>query len=103
MMSFITSPIDAAKIAVKPPTMATVFMAVSESSNTGKKRATRNTPAATIVAACISALTGVGPSMASGSQEWSGNCADFPTAPANIPRAIHIATPEVSTPPSTAA
>ena len=36
-------------------------------SNKGDKRATMKTPAVTIVAACISADTGVGPSMASGS------------------------------------
>ena len=46
--------------------------------------ATRYTPAATIVAACISALTGVGPSIASGSHTWNGNCADFPIAPMKI-------------------
>ena len=37
-------------------------------SNTGLMRATRNTPAVTMVAAWISALTGVGPSIASGNQ-----------------------------------
>ena len=36
------------------------------------------TPAVTMVAAWISALTGVGPSMASGSHTWSGICALFP-------------------------
>ena len=35
----------------------------------------------TIVAAWISAETGVGPSIASGSQVWSGSCADFANAP----------------------
>ena len=35
----------------------------------------------TIVAAWISAETGVGPSIASGSQVWSGTCADFANAP----------------------
>ena len=39
------------------------------------------TPAVTIVAAWISAETGVGPSIASGSQTCSGNWADLPTAP----------------------
>jgi hypothetical protein len=33
-----------------------------------------------MVAAWISALTGVGPSMASGSQTYSGICADLPVA-----------------------
>ena len=36
-----------------------------------------------MVAAWIKALTGVGPSIASGSQTCSGNCADLPTAPQN--------------------
>ena len=44
------------------------------------------TPAVTIVAAWISALTGVGPSIASGSQVWSGSCADLPIAPTNRSR-----------------
>ena len=37
----------------------------------------------TIVAAWISAETGVGPSIASGSQVCSKNCADLPIAPMN--------------------
>ena len=41
------------------------------------------TPAVTIVAAWINALTGVGPSMASGSHVYNGICADFPIAPTN--------------------
>ena len=36
-------------------------------------------PAATIVAAWMSAEAGVGPSIASGSQSWNGNCADLPS------------------------
>jgi hypothetical protein len=35
----------------------------------------------TIVAAWMSAETGVGPAMASGSQTYSGICADLPVAP----------------------
>ena len=45
------------------------------------RRATRYTPAVTIVAAWISAETGVGPAIASGSQTCSGICADLPQAP----------------------
>src|SRR6266404_611248 len=59
--------------------------------NNGYIRATRNTPAATMVAAWINALTGVGPSMASGNQTWSGNCPDLPTAPQKISSAIKVA------------
>ena len=36
-----------------------------------------------MVAAWISAETGVGPSIASGSHTCSGSCADLPTAPQN--------------------
>ena len=46
----------------------------------GKKKAILNkryTPAITMVAACISAETGVGPSIASGNQTCNGNCADL--------------------------
>jgi hypothetical protein len=42
---------------------------------------TKNTPAVTIVAACIKAETGVGPSIASGSQICKPICADLPIAP----------------------
>ena len=50
----------------------------------GNMRATRYTPATTIVAACMSADTGVGPSMASGSHMCSGNMALLPAPPTNI-------------------
>ena len=49
-----------------------------------------NTPAVTIVAAWISAETGVGPSIASGSQVCSRNCADLPIAPMNSSRQIKV-------------
>ena len=39
-----------------------------------------------MVAAWISADTGVGPSMASGSHVWSGTCADLANAPTRISR-----------------
>ncbi len=51
-----------------------------------------NTPAVTIVAAWISALTGVGPSIASGSQVCSPNCADLPIAPMNSNRHNMVST-----------
>ena len=50
----------------------------------GNMRATRNTPATTIVAAWIKAETGVGPSIASGSQMCKGNIADLPAPPIKI-------------------
>ena len=44
-----------------------------------------------MVAAWINALTGVGPSIASGNQTWSGNCPDLPTAPQKISSAMKVA------------
>src|SRR5258706_3968934 len=65
------------------PTMSTIERAVSESSKSGDMRATMKMPAVTIVAAWINAEIGVGPSIESGSQTCSGNCADLPIAPTN--------------------
>ncbi len=73
----------AAKKAVMAPISVTTSSAVGASSKTGDRRATMNTPAVTMVAAWMSAETGVGPSMASGSQVCSRNCADLPMAPMN--------------------
>ena len=55
-----------------------------------------------MVAACINAETGVGPSMASGSQTWSGNWADLPTAPAKRKIAPTVKRPKGIWPASTA-
>src|SRR3954454_9774743 len=44
-----------------------------------------------MVAAWISAETGVGPAIASGSHTKSGICADFPTAPKNSSAAMPVA------------
>jgi hypothetical protein len=71
----------AAKIAVIPPTQVTTLRAYLADSNKGEHRATKNTPAVTMVAACIRADTGVGPSIASGNQVCSPSCADLPIAP----------------------
>ena len=43
-----------------------------------------------MVAAWMSADTGVGPSIASGSQMWSGTCALLPIAPTNSSNAIAV-------------
>src|SRR5207244_12802590 len=43
-----------------------------------------------IVAAWIKAEIGVGPSIASGNQTCSGNCADLPTAPQKIKSAATV-------------
>ena len=50
-------------------------------------------PAVTIVAAWIRAETGVGPSIASGSQTWRGNWALLPQAPRNSSNAIPVNVP----------
>ncbi len=47
----------------------------------------------TIVAAWMSADTGVGPAMASPSQLCSGNCADLPQAPSRSMRPIAVMKP----------
>ena len=86
LMSFCTRPTVAAKIAVVAPMKVTKAEAVGASSNSGDSRATMNTPAVTMVAAWINAETGVGPSMASGSQVCRPNCADLPMAPMNNSR-----------------
>ena len=65
--------------AVKQPTIAITIKTVSL--NNGKIVHSKNTPAATIVAAWIREDTDVGPSIASGSQMCSGNCADLAMAP----------------------
>src|SRR4051794_35987099 len=81
-MSVWVSAIDAASRAVKMPIAAMMTMTPGAWAKIGLARATRYTPALTIVAAWMSADTGVGPSIASGSQTCSGNWADLPTAPA---------------------
>jgi len=93
LMSVCATPINAAKTAVMAPTQVTTSRAVETGSINGYTRATKNTPAATIVAACMSALTGVGPSMASGNQTCSGTCPDFPIAPQNISSEMAVETP----------
>src|SRR5438132_11889684 len=80
--------IEAARIAVKMPIAATTVMTCGAAAKIGFARATMYTPALTIVAAWMRADTGVGPSIASGSQTWSGNWALLPIAPASTRRAM---------------
>src|SRR6476469_3668369 len=86
LMSFWQQPTVAAKMQVAAPTQVTVCIAVGDTWNIGDRRQTMKTPAVTMVAAWMSALTGVGPSIASGSQVWSGSWADLPIAPTNSSR-----------------
>ncbi len=67
-MSHCLRPIDAAKTAVSAPINTTTNSATGASENSIELRAMRYTPAVTIVAAWMSAETGVGPAIASGSQ-----------------------------------
>lgn len=72
-MSFCNSPVVAAKNAVSAPTQVITISVVGAYSSSGDDRSSRYTPAVTRVAAWINAETGVGPSIASGSQVCSPN------------------------------
>ena len=85
-MSVITIAIVAAITSVTQPPIAPTSAAVGAHSNSTCMRAIRYTPAVTIVAAWISADTGVGPSIASGSHVCSGTWADFANAPTSSNR-----------------
>ena len=94
-MSVCTSAAKPASTRVTPPTMPTSSRISGVSRNRPWVRAIRYTPAVTMVAAWISADTGVGPAMASASQVCSGNWADLPTAP---PSSIRVATHSQASP-----
>src|SRR5688572_21429531 len=89
-MSYWVRATSAIERAVTDPTTKTTERAVSESSKSGDMRATMKMPAVTMVAAWISAEIGVGPSIESGSQTCSGNCALFPIAPTNSRMQISV-------------
>ncbi len=81
LMSHCVVPTVAAKMQVAAPMKVTTPSATGAVSNIGLRRTTMNTPAVTMVAAWISAETGVGPSIAFGSQVCRPSCADLPIAP----------------------
>src|SRR3989442_11090758 len=83
LMSHCLSAIVAANSAVSAPTPATTALDTGAIANSRLQRATRYTPAVTMVAAWINAETGVGPAMASGNQVYRGICADLPVQPRN--------------------
>src|SRR5204862_3214543 len=89
-MSYWKKPIDAAKSAVIAPANATTAHAVPLSEKSHARRAIMYTPAVTIVAAWMSAETGVGPAIASGSHTYNGNCALLPIAPTKSRSAIAV-------------
>ena len=76
------------------PTTATMSPASHERSKNAWQRTIRYTPAVTMVAAWIRALTGVGPSMASGSHVCSGTWALLAAAPTNSSRQMASTVPE---------
>ena len=82
----------AATKAVRPPMMAMVSLPACEYCTTQLIRHSRYTPAVTMVAAWMSADTGVGPSMASGSQLNSGICALFPLAASSRASTVKVMT-----------
>jgi hypothetical protein len=68
-------------MAVTPPNHNINMGNIELNSNKGEERTKIYTPAVTIVAACISADTGVGPSIAIGSQTCKPICALLAIAP----------------------
>src|SRR5690242_10543207 len=93
-MSFCVNAIVAAKSAVASPIIITNSNVAGERAYNKLFRAIMYTPAVTIVAAWISADTGVGPAMASGSQVYKGICALLPIAPIKRRMVIVVRIPE---------
>lgn len=79
-MSFWVNAQVAVKRVVNAPKHKHSVNAVGLFSMRGLVRISKKIPATTIVLECSRAETGVGPSMAEGSQGWRPNCADFPVA-----------------------
>src|SRR5262245_31477264 len=91
-MSFWVTAMVAAKRVVTAAITATTGSVAGAIGERKPNRAIMYTPAVTMVAAWISALTGVGPAIASGSQTWSGICADLPVAPTKRNRVARVTT-----------
>ena len=89
-MSSLAQPMIAPNSRVTAPTIVTAVWAVGARLNIGPARTIRYTPAVTMVAAWISAETGVGPSMASPSQDCSGTCALLAQAPSSSIRPMAL-------------
>ena len=92
-MSGCSTAIVPAPSAVTAPTHATTVMASGLASKNGCARQMRKMPAVTIVAAWMSAETGVGPSIASVSHGNSGTWALLPTQARNSRSAIAVTVP----------
>lgn len=96
-MSSFAQPTIAPKRSVTAPTTVTTSCASGAPLKMAAERTIRYTPAVTMVAAWIRAETGVGPSIASPSQDCSGTCADLPQAASSSIRPIAVSVPsEVS-------
>jgi hypothetical protein len=75
--SFCAAPVVAPKIAVVLPITVIIFETKGDTTKSVESLSKRYIPAVTIVAACIKADTGVGPSIASGNQKCKPICADL--------------------------
>src|ERR1700727_2389092 len=94
LMSSLAQPMIAPNSSVAALTMVTASRASADRLKIGPDRTIRYTPAVTIVAAWIRADTGVGPSIASSSQDCSGTWADLPHAPSRSSNPRAVATPD---------
>src|ERR1700736_2781520 len=92
-MSHCAQPRIAPASAVTAPMTPVSSCASGELDHSGADRTIRYTPAVTIVAAWISADTGVGPSIASPNQDCSGTCADLAHAPSSSSNPIAVNAP----------
>lgn len=86
-MSFWVKAHVAVNSVVSAPRQRQIVMIVSFDAMNGCRRISKKMPATTIVLECSRAETGVGPSIAEGSQGCSPNCADFPVAAMTSPSA----------------
>lgn len=80
LMSFCVRAQAAVNKVVVAPRQRQVVRAIWLCSIRGWSRMSRKMPATTMVLECSRAETGVGPSIAEGSQGWRPNWADFPVA-----------------------
>ena len=86
LMSFWVRAQVAVKRVVRAPRHRQMVKTVGFCSSRGLMRTRRKIPATTIVLEWSRAETGVGPSIAAGSQGWSPNCADLPVAARTRPK-----------------
>lgn len=97
-MSSFAQPTIAPNSSVTAPTTVTTSCASGAPLKTAAERTIRYTPAVTIVAAWMRAETGVGPSIASPSQDCSGTWADLPQAASSSIRAMAVSLPSLASP-----